>query len=242
MRRFLYKLSEEELWNLGIPVEIVRREGEEVVFATYEPLEGLKPVKEEEVLENWESWREGFGPIDVGKIVVLPPWKKVVFIKPGMAFGTGLHPSTKLCLRAIQEMLRKGDSVLDVGTGSGILAIASKLLGAGRVLAVDISEEAVRECGENARINGVSIECRKGRARDINERFDLVVANLEISVFKEEIGDLVKVSKGRLVLSGLYGEGDLEVLKGLLRKHKLRIRRIYEEENWFSVGVEDGRD
>ena len=245
MRRFLYRIPEEDLWELLLdkktPVEVVAREGDLITFATYEPLEGIEPIREEEVTEDWKSWKESFGPVEVGDLVVLPPWKKVILIKPGMAFGTGLHPSTRLCLRALQDMVREGDSVLDVGTGSGILAVASKVLGARRVLAIDVSEEAVRECRENVRLNRVEVECRRGKPEEIDGTFDLVVANLDISVFQEELKHIVRVSKGRLILSGLYGKEDLRRIEDMLKDQGLLVCRIYEEENWFCVGVGDVR-
>jgi len=156
LKRFLYALTEEELGEIlaerPVPLEVVGREEGKVVVASYEPLEDLKPCRVEEVPEDWKNWRKGFGPVEAGSFVIMPPWKVPVFINPGMAFGTGLHPTTRLCIEMMEEYIDEGDSVLDVGTGSGVLSIVAKKLGAGRVVGIDISGDAIRACRENARL------------------------------------------------------------------------------------------
>ena len=122
--------------------------------------------------------------------MVKPPWSKTrlqkgqipIVITPGMAFGTGTHATTKLCIPALEPRLRRrGLSVLDVGTGSGILSIAAAKLGAGEVLGLDIDGVAVRAARENVRQNGVSdiVRIRKGRIGDIRRKFDIDVANID---------------------------------------------------------------
>ena len=116
--------------------------------------------------EDWASaWKEHFHVQRVSpRLVIVPTWREyrpepddvVLLIDPGMAFGTGLHPTTRLCLQALERHLRPGDHVLDVGTGSGILAIAAAKLGAARVLALDIEPVAVKVAVENAARNGVA--------------------------------------------------------------------------------------
>ncbi len=237
MKRYIYKLPEEDFYEFLVRypfgVEVLKRNGE-VLFAVYEPLKELIPVKIEDVITDWQNWREMFKPVDVEDFVILPPWKTPVFINPGMAFGTGLHPTTRLCIKALKKHLRKGWSVLDVGTGSGILAVVSKLLGASKVVGIDISEEAVRECKENAKLNKVSVECIKAEPKDIKETFELVVANLEIKIFEEILEDIIpKVGKVG-IFSGLYKEEDLKRFSELLGKP---IKETYEEEGWFCVVV-----
>ncbi|WP_461829009.1 50S ribosomal protein L11 methyltransferase, partial [Aquifex sp.] len=123
---------------------------------------------------------------------------------------------------------------LDVGTGSGILAVVSKLLGASKVVGIDISEEAVRECRENTKLNKVSVECIKAEPKDIKETFDLVVANLEIKIFEKVLKDVItKVGKVG-IFSGLYKEEDLKRFSELLGKP---IKETYEEEGWFCVVI-----
>lgn len=245
MRRFVYLMSEEELGSLlashPFPLEILAREEGKVIFGVYEPLKGYRPLRVEEVPEDWKNWRRGFGPVDVEDLVIVPPWKLPVFIKPGTAFGTGLHATTRLSIKALKESVRKDDSVLDVGTGSGILAIVAKLLGAGRVLGIDICEDAVRECRENAELNRVKIECRRARPSELEETFDLLVANLELSVFKKELPFLRRLFRRKAIFSGIYGREELEEFLELCRRQGLEADRIYEGENWFAVRVGDGR-
>lgn len=120
--------------------------------------------------KDWaEEWKKYYKPVEIGNIVIVPSWedykaedsKTIVWLDPGMAFGTGTHESTILCLEAIQKYVKPGMDVLDVGTGSGILAIAAKKFLARRVLAVDIDEVAVKVAEENARLNGVEIEIKR---------------------------------------------------------------------------------
>ena len=243
MKRFLYRLSEEKLGEIlvekPLPLEVLERMGNELLIASYEPLGSLEPVRVEEVSEGWENWREGFGPVEVEDFVIIPPWKKPVFINPGMAFGTGLHPTTRLCIKMMKEYLKGGDSVLDVGTGSGILAVVAKKLGAGRVLGIDISPEAIRSCEENAELNGVYIECRRAKPSDVRERFDLLVANLELSIFKRELSHIIPLFIRCAIFSGIYGKSELEEFLKMLEKKGLKVDRILEDQEWFCVGVGD---
>lgn len=237
MKRYIYQLPEEDFYEflLKYPfgVEVLKRNGE-ITFATYEPVGELVPLKVEEVKTDWQNWKENFKPVEVEDFVILPPWKRPIFIKPGMAFGTGLHPTTQLCIRAIKEHLQEGWSVLDVGTGSGILAIVSKILGASKVLGIDVSEEAVRECRENAELNGVEIECIKAQPKEISGEFDLVVANLEIKIFEEVLKDILPKVRKVGIFSGLYREEDLKRFSKLLNEP---LAKVYEQEDWFCVVV-----
>ncbi len=241
MKRYIYKLPEEDFYEFLVKypfgVEVLKRNGE-VLFAVYEPVKELVPLKVEEVKTDWQNWKERFKPVDVEDFVILPPWKKPVFIKPGMAFGTGLHPTTRLCIKALKKHLRRGWSVLDVGTGSGILAIVSKLLGASRVVGIDISEEAVRECKENAELNKVDVECVRAEPKDIKETFGLVVANLEIKIFEEVLKDIMP-KIGRVgIFSGLYTKEDLDKFSELLGEP---FTEIYGGENWFCVVIDKSK-
>lgn len=240
MKKYVYVLKNEDfedfLLNYPSGVEIIERKENIVKFATYEPLKELKPEKVEEVSKDWEKWKEKFKPVDIEDFVIIPPWKIPIFINPGMAFGTGLHPTTQLCIKALKEYVKEGYSVLDVGTGSGILAIVSKILGAKEVVAIDISEEAVRECKENVRLNNVEIKCIKAEPKDIKERYDIVVANLEIKIFRETIEDIKKLIKKYGIFSGLYKREDLEEFKGLIEDFK--ILKVYEKEEWYCVVIQ----
>ncbi|MBI2568704.1 MAG: 50S ribosomal protein L11 methyltransferase [Candidatus Schekmanbacteria bacterium] len=179
---------------------------------------------------DWsERWKEHYGATRIsGRLVVCPSWESyvpedgdiVVRIDPGMAFGAGNHPTTQMCLAALEEMLtahRGRCSVLDVGTGSGILAIAAGLLGADRVVGVDVDPLAVSIARENVRrhsLEGV-VQIRRGAALGTAGRWDIVVANLHTHVLLELAEVLTERTEpvgGRLVLSGLTGAGAAQVV------------------------------
>jgi ribosomal protein L11 methyltransferase len=143
--------------------------------------EAGKPVWSDVADEDWGAkWREGFRPVAVtSRLVVKPPWEKtpsgfhgvVVDIYPRMAFGTGTHETTQLCLILLEKHLSAGDAVLDLGTGSGILAIAAAKLGAGRVMGLDPDQDAVDNAVENVATNKVEdrVCIRKGSVENIND-------------------------------------------------------------------------
>jgi ribosomal protein L11 methyltransferase len=168
--------------------------------------------------QDWmQKWKEGFEAIEIGsRLIVAPSWKLpgdssgrvVVQIDPGMAFGTGTHETTRMCLEAIQAHWR-GGRLLDVGTGTGILAIAAALLAPGsRITAIDVDPQAVDAARKNAEINGVarSIEIVEGHAREFTDnKFDMVVANLTAEVIIGLMDDLAEclTASGLLMLSGI---------------------------------------
>lgn len=143
-------------------------------------------VKEDDWLNNWRKY---FSPMEVGeKILINPSWmkaeetnRKILSIDPGLAFGTGKHETTKLCLETLEKYVKDGYDVLDVGCGSGILGIASILLGAKSALGVDIDEMAVKTANENAALNEVSsnFTAIAGDLTDkVSSKYDIVVANI----------------------------------------------------------------
>lgn len=147
----------------------------------------LSNVREDDWLNNWRKY---FKPMPVGeRLLINPSWytdtdpegRAVLNIDPGLAFGTGKHETTRLCMEALERCVNKGSKVLDVGCGSGILGIAAVLLGADSAFGVDIDETAVRTANENARINGVgdSFTAIAGDLVDkVTEKYDIVVANI----------------------------------------------------------------
>lgn len=174
--------------------------------------------------QDWgENWKRFFKPFRVtSRVVVKPPWSSFrpkknevsIVIKPGMAFGTGTHATTKLCIRALEKGLKKkGRSVLDVGTGSGILSILAARMRAGEVLGIDTDEVAVEMARENVRQNQVSdlVRVRKGSIGHLRRQFDVVVANIDLRGLRRMRQPLLRhlKRKGLLVLSGLLeGQGD----------------------------------
>jgi len=173
---------------------------------------------------DWgEEWKKGLDAFSVGRVWVRPTWIQraapagsvEVVLDPGMAFGTGTHPTTSLCLAALSDLLeaRPGASVVDVGTGSGLLAIAAKKLGAGRVAGNDNDPIAVRVARENAAANGVALELSEAPVESIAGRFDLVVANILANTLVELAPALAaKLTAGGVVLlSGILGHQEEEV-------------------------------
>ena len=176
--------------------------------------------------EDWtESWKANFRPLAIGqRLLVLPPWiaptdatRMPLVLDPGMAFGTGAHPSTRHCMEALEERIQPEDLVVDVGCGSGILSVAAVLFGAGHVLACDIDEHAIAATLRGAELNGVAaqIEVFRGSWTEAAARLadrrpaDIVVANILAPILRRMLGeglaDLVRPA-GRIVFSGILEE------------------------------------
>lgn len=182
--------------------------------------------------EDWRNnWKKYFNPIPVGeKLLIRPSWRddydagerKVLSIDPGLAFGTGGHETTRLCLEMCEKYLKDGDSVLDVGCGSGILGIATLLLGAKDAVGVDIDEVAVRTAKENAAINGVGDRFTAicGSFTDkVEGKYDIVLANIvadAIMFLSEGIKDFMK-DDAVYVMSGIIDTRAEEVKMSVSR-------------------------
>lgn len=205
--------------------------------------------------EDWgEAWKKGLGPFTIGRVFVRPSWVDApvpagcveVVLDPGMAFGTGTHPTTSLCLRALSDLLseRPGASVLDAGTGSGLLAIAACKLGAGRVAGNDVDPEAVRTAGENAARNGARLELTAAPVKAIRGAFDVVVANILANTLTELAPDLAaKVAPGgALLLSGLLAGQEDPVRDAYLAQGLLADpERSRADGEWRLVALRSGR-
>jgi ribosomal protein L11 methyltransferase len=202
--------------------------------------------------QDWaESWKASFKPIRVGKrLLIVPAWLEqearsgdiVVKLDPGMAFGTGTHPTTQLCLAAIERHLAAGQPVIDLGTGSGILAIAAVKLGAPVVWAYDIDEEAVRVATENARDNGVgeSVQVACGslaelRAQQVQAPFVLanILARVLVDLFGQGLADLVAPG-GLIVLSGILDAQAYQV-RAALTQAGLAFVAQKAIEDWVAI-------
>lgn len=197
---------EEALWHLG-------------------QIQPLPDAQYREIMdENWmNAWKDQYKPLRVGeKLMIIPSWVKKEFpgrlpirINPGMAFGTGTHPTTQLCLEALEEYLQSTQTVFDIGCGSGILTIAALRLGADKVIAVDIEPASVQSTRENCTLNQVEgqVEIGQGSVELIRSgkfgllKAPLVVANILASV----ITNLIENG-----LTDLVEEGGLLILSGIL--------------------------
>lgn len=199
--------------------------------------------------EDWSvAWRAHYKPFKVGKrLVVKPAWEEftpaadelIIHLEPGMAFGCGTHPTTAMCLCLLEEYVKCGDTVYDVGTGSGILAIAAALLGARRVVAVDVDEVAVRVARANVEANGLRdrVEVIRGNLLDgVGGRADLVLANIVADVIVELVPALVAVLSpgGRFIASGIIRERRDEVCRAL-RDWKLVVEKVLTEGEWVTL-------
>ncbi|MEZ4563038.1 MAG: 50S ribosomal protein L11 methyltransferase [Thermomicrobiales bacterium] len=197
--------------------------------------------------EDWaNAWKAHFSVHRVGnRVLVRAPWHEytpaagevVLELDPGMAFGTGLHPSTQLSMIAVEDYLKPGDSVLDVGIGSGILATGAALLGASAIDGVDVEPVAVRSSRENAERNGVGSIIRVehgsvGPDAPFQGEYDLVVANIIARVLIELSGSLVKAVRpgGTLILGGIIDIKEDLVLEAFAALGMMLVRRDTRED------------
>ena len=211
------------------------------------------PLAEPQVRElgrkDWaEAWKSGYQVLRIGhRIRIVPSWipyepepdDVVITLDPGMAFGTGLHPSTQLCLQALETLIRPGMRVLDVGTGSGILAIAAAKLGAAEVLGVDIEAVSVRTARENVRLNGVEdvVRIEPGSVDDRSHgEFDGVLANILAEIIARLSPDLARhmAPGGWLVASGII-EARLPAVEHAYARAGLEIVQRWQVGDWVAL-------
>ena len=201
----------------------------------------LRAVADRDWLEEWkQSWQ----PVEIGRFIIAPPWSNlgevsdrlVIRIEPGMAFGTGTHETTRLCLDAIQKHFG-GGSFLDVGTGTGILAIAAaKLFPQSHVEACDTDETAITIARENAELNGVEIDFWAGSIDDSTASADLVCANLTADVITSIMPSLVGVACGKLILSGIL-ETQIDVVQAALHDCGIDQFDVEQRGEWIALIV-----
>lgn len=197
--------------------------------------------------EDWATaWKQYFKPQRIGeRIVVKPTWEEfapeagdlVLQIDPGMAFGTGLHATTRLCLRALEKQVTSGMEVADVGTGSGILAVGAALLGAAHVEAVDNDPLAVRVAQENVAVNHLEarVHCAESEVPPPGQ-FEIVVANILADVILGMAPNLVTALKpgGLLIASGIIEKRADDVRSGL-QAAGLTIEETSTEGEWVAI-------
>lgn len=204
--------------------------------------------------EDWESsWKEFFHPIKVGeRIVIKPSWEDyvampedlVIELDPGMAFGTGTHHTTAMCCRALEQVVEPGHVIFDVGTGSGILAVAAAKLGAGQVQAVDLDGIAVRVAKENVTINKVEhvVQVAQGDLlTGISGQADIIIANIIATIVIQLLVDIPARLKdgGVFIASGIITERLSEVVAAMVGQN-LVIDKVIEEGGWVAVVARKG--
>ena len=202
-----------------------------------------RTVEETDWLAEWKKY---WKPTTVGRFVVTPPWEAVddaagiaIVIEPNMAFGTGTHETTQLCLRAIGERYEGGQSFLDVGTGTGILSIAAAKLGASGIEAFDTDADSIKIARENAKANGVADEIKfiDGPIDDQTRPADFVVANLTLDVITPILPLLIEKARQILLLSGILAE-QCDSIEYELRKTQILDFRLEIAGEWCSVLIE----
>lgn len=203
---------------------------------------------DEEDYQN--SWKKYLFPEKVSeKFVVKPTWREytpeadelIIELDPGRAFGTGSHPTTSLCLKLMEENISEGDSVIDVGTGSGILMIAADRLGASEIYGTDIDELAVESAKENLELNNISEDKAKVYKGDLisvveNKKFDIVVANILADVLLILLHDISKVVKpnGKIIFSGII-EDKCELLRREVESLGFTVEEIKADKEWRAM-------
>ncbi len=213
------------------------------------PSSSVRDMQFKEIADrDWlGEWKKNWQPVEHGRFVIAPPWSEVsdvpgrlvIRIEPGMAFGTGTHETTRLCLKAIEKYFA-GGTFLDVGTGTGILAIAAaKLSPDARIEACDTDPEAVRIARENAQLNHVDeqIAFRVGSVNETSTASaDLVCANLTADVIAPLLPQLTGATCGRLVLSGILAEQS-NMIEARLNELGIGDFELEADGEWIAIVV-----
>ena len=211
----------------------------------------IKHIDEEDYANSWKQY---YKPIKIGnRIVVVPEWEPyekadgeiTVTLNPGMAFGTGTHETTSMCIEALQDIVFEGDEVLDIGCGSGILSVTALLCGANRADATDIDRNAVNVAYENAELNGVkdrlhatedNILSAESPIRTAGKKYNVVIANIVADVIIEICGFVKTLIKpyGCFVASGIISERLDDVVKAM-NDNGLCVAAIHEKRGWNCI-------
>lgn len=198
--------------------------------------------------EDWQNnWKQYFHPMPVGeKLLIRPVWeeeyesngRKVLDIEPGLAFGTGSHPTTKLCLETLEKYINEDSRVLDIGCGSGILSIASLLLGAKSAFGVDIDALAVKTALDNAKKNGFEppvFDAVQGNLSDkVSEKYNVIVANIVADIiikFNTQVNEFLS-DNGIYITGGIIESREDEVLMSFAQ-NGFKVVQRFEEKGWL---------
>ncbi len=244
-------LSEEK--NVVAEVEMIREKIKVLPSYGIEVGEGSVQITQVDE-EDWaNSWKQYYKPTKVGeKIVVKPTWEAydpkkedlVIELDPGMAFGTGTHETTSMCIRELENRVNDNSTIFDIGCGSGILSIAAAKLGASKVIGVDLDPVAVKVSKENVALNKVdtTVEVRYGNLMEVvTEKADIVVANIiaDIIIFlSENVGNFL-VEEGIFISSGIILD-KIEAVKAALSKNKFEILEVKTMGEWAVIVSKKG--
>jgi ribosomal protein L11 methyltransferase len=195
--------------------------------------------------EDWaEAWKAFFPVLHISRrLVICPAWRTyrprrgeaVIRLDPGMAFGTGQHPTTLMCLRALEETVRPGSDVLDLGAGSGVLALAAAHLGAASVLALDNDPQAAQAARENARLNGLEavVRVEEGTVKADIGPFDVIAANISPSVIVDLSGAMAAaLRRGGVLIAGGFSEERAAEVAAALTAAGLVVERTLSDGDW----------
>lgn len=199
---------------------------------------------------DWATaWKKYYHPVRITRyLTIVPSWEeytpacadeKVIILDPGMAFGTGTHPTTSLTLQALESVLRGGETVLDVGTGSGVLSIACRHLGAGEVYAYDLDEVAVRAARENMDMNPIAEDVHVS-ANDlltgVEIEADVIVANILADIIVLMLDDAWRLLKkeGHLIISGII-EDKRDMILEAVYTQGFETAQIFQEQDWYTM-------
>ncbi|MGX7069620.1 50S ribosomal protein L11 methyltransferase [Gemella bergeri] len=198
---------------------------------------------------DWEnSWKDYFDILNIGeKFVIVPTWKEyqntenkyIINIDPGMAFGTGSHETTSLCIKNLEKYVNKHDNVIDVGTGSGILSIATSYLTDGNIKAVDLDKLAVDVAKENFTLNNLEKRIKVEQASLLTEessKYNIIVANILAHIIELMIDDAYNLleDNGYFITSGIIQEKKDELLEKMIAK-RFRLVEEISENDWYSL-------
>lgn len=198
--------------------------------------------------EDWaNNWKKYYKPLEIGKkLAIVPEWedydnenREIIKINPGMAFGTGTHESTYMCLELLEKYVQNDDEIFDIGCGSGILAIAALKLGAKKALAIDIDEKCIDASHENASLNNLEdkMEIEKGNLLDVVKgRADLIVSNIIAEIIVDEIKNLKNHmdKDGIFITSGIIKERRQMVIDAL-EENGFEIIDELDKNNWVAI-------
>lgn len=201
--------------------------------------------------EDWaQAWKQYYRPVRIGQVLIQPAWEPlerepgpgqvVVYLDPGMAFGTGTHPSTAMCIEFLQHLSLEGRTVWDIGTGSGILAIIAAKLGA-QVEAVDIDPVAVRAARENRDLNKLEFPIEQGTLEDLQGQPQVILANIVAHVIAPMLPQVQKIlaPRGFFIASGVVADWDGEILAQANRAG-LRLLRRKQQGEWTAYLFQRG--